>query len=82
MLLVLALWRVEHSLSSPPPGARGGVLWLLVLSHLVILPVGLVLVLGRRPLLAPRGKDANRTHQVKAGQYIDDPQQVPAHGLE
>jgi drug/metabolite transporter (DMT)-like permease len=34
--------------------ARGGVLWLLVLSHLVILPLGVVLVLARRPLLAPR----------------------------
>jgi drug/metabolite transporter (DMT)-like permease len=35
-------------------GARGGVLWLLVLSHLVVLPLGVMLVLSRRPLLAPR----------------------------
>lgn len=35
-------------------GARGGVLWLLVLSHLVILPIGLALVWARRPLLVPR----------------------------
>lgn len=36
-------------------GARGGVLWLLVVSHLVVVPMGLVLALTRRPALPPRG---------------------------
>lgn len=35
-------------------GARGGVLWLLVLSHLMVVPVAVVVVLAGRPLRPPR----------------------------
>ena len=38
------------------PAARGGVLWLLVLSHLVVVPMGIALALARRPLLVARAE--------------------------